>query len=252
MSCIKRAVTLAGSCLLALVLPTAAQAPAESPTAGSATTPSYVPDFGTAATSILTISAFDFHLIEGSDGLVNGTFFMRTCGTGPCSYAAGVSLPSGAVVTGFELEGCDGDPTGLIQGALLRLPSPVQPIQVISPPADSGLGATPGCALFPVSLSHTMDNLTGTYLANVNAGGTNNVGFTAVRIRYHLQVSAAPAAPTFNDVPTNHPQFQFIEALVSAGITAGCGSGNYCPDAGLTRGQMAVFLAKALGLQFPN
>ena len=32
----------------------------------------------------------------------------------------------------------------------------------------------------------------------------------------------------------------------------GCGSGNYCPDANLTRGQMAVFLSKAMGLHFPN
>jgi hypothetical protein len=27
--------------------------------------------------------------------------------------------------------------------------------------------------------------------------------------------------------------------------------GNFCPDGPLTRGQMAVFLSKALGLQFP-
>jgi S-layer homology domain len=53
-------------------------------------------------------------------------------------------------------------------------------------------------------------------------------------------------------VPTTDPAFQFIEALVASGITAGCGSGNYCPDAPLTRRQMAVFLAKALGLQWPE
>jgi hypothetical protein len=64
-------------------------------------------------------------------------------------------------------------------------------------------------------------------------------------------VSPAPVFPDFNDVPTTHPFFQFIEALYASGITAGCGSGNYCPDAPLTRGQMAVFLSKALGLQWP-
>ncbi len=46
------------------------------------------------------------------------------------------------------------------------------------------------------------------------------------------------------------PFFQFIEALAESGITAGCGNGNFCPDAALTRGQMAVFLAKALGLHW--
>ena len=64
-------------------------------------------------------------------------------------------------------------------------------------------------------------------------------------------VSPPPATPTFGDVPTGHPYFQFVEALVKSGVTGGCGGGNYCPDQPLTRGQMAVFLAKALGLQWP-
>jgi hypothetical protein len=72
-----------------------------------------------------------------------------------------------------------------------------------------------------------------------------------VRIAWHRQVSPAPASATFGDVPVGHPQFQFVEALFAAGITAGCGGGNYCPDAPLTRGQMAVFLAAALGLHWP-
>ena len=65
-----------------------------------------------------------------------------------------------------------------------------------------------------------------------------------------LSVSPAPATATFNDVPTSHPFFQFIEALYASGITAGCQTNPalYCPDSTLTRGQMAVFLAKALGL----
>lgn len=65
-----------------------------------------------------------------------------------------------------------------------------------------------------------------------------------------LEVSAAPPVASFNDVPTNHPFFQFIEALKVSGITAGCQAAPplYCPDNPLTRGQMAVFLAKALGL----
>jgi len=70
-------------------------------------------------------------------------------------------------------------------------------------------------------------------------------------ITWKRQVSPAPAAATFADVPTDHPYFQFVEALAKSEITGGCGDGNYCPDAPLTRGQMAVFLAKALGLQWP-
>jgi hypothetical protein len=73
-----------------------------------------------------------------------------------------------------------------------------------------------------------------------------------VEVWWRLVVSDPPAAPTFGDVPTSHPFYQFIEALAASGISGGCGSGNYCPDAPLTRGQMAVFLAKALGLHWPN
>ncbi|MET0619869.1 MAG: S-layer homology domain-containing protein [Thermoanaerobaculia bacterium] len=73
----------------------------------------------------------------------------------------------------------------------------------------------------------------------------------AARLLYRRQVSPAPAVATFSDVPTSHPFFQYIEALSASGITAGCGTGIYCPDSPLTRGQMAVFLAKALGLHWP-
>src|SRR5262249_17179373 len=36
-----------------------------------------------------------------------------------------------------------------------------------------------------------------------------------------------------------------ICSIAQAGITTGCGGGNYCPDASVTRAQMAVFLLKA-------
>jgi hypothetical protein len=82
--------------------------------------------------------------------------------------------------------------------------------------------------------------------------------FGALRVRklrfsWNRQVSPAPATATFDDVPTNHPFFQFIEALSKSGTTAGCQTNppQYCPDRPITRGEMAVYLAKALGLQWP-
>ena len=79
----------------------------------------------------------------------------------------------------------------------------------------------------------------------------SNLGLGGVRILWRRRISDPPAAASFNDVPTGHPFFQFVEALAASGITAGCGSGNYCPDAPVTRGQMAAFLSKALGLYWP-
>ena len=95
------------------------------------------------------------------------------------------------------------------------------------------------------------------YVLAVQFGINNTPNYTTAlrlrgaRILFRRQVSPAAAVATFADVPSNHPFFQFVEALSASGITAGCGTGIYCPDAPLTRGQMAVFLAKALGLHWP-
>ena len=77
-------------------------------------------------------------------------------------------------------------------------------------------------------------------------------GLGGMRITWHRQVSASPSTATFGDVPVGAFGFQQIEALAASGITGGCGGGNYCPDQPLTRAQMAVFLAKALGLYWGN
>jgi uncharacterized protein involved in high-affinity Fe2+ transport len=37
-----------------------------------------------------------------------------------------------------------------------------------------------------------------------------------------------------------------INALAQAGLTGGCGNGKYCPDASVSREQMAAFLKRAL------
>ncbi|PKN94694.1 MAG: hypothetical protein CVU44_02475 [Chloroflexi bacterium HGW-Chloroflexi-6] len=49
----------------------------------------------------------------------------------------------------------------------------------------------------------------------------------------------------FGDVATSHWAAKWIKQLAAEGITSGCGGGNYCPEAPVTRAQMAVFLLKA-------
>jgi hypothetical protein len=49
----------------------------------------------------------------------------------------------------------------------------------------------------------------------------------------------------FTDVSQAHPFHDYVEQLVRHSVTAGCGSGNYCPAASVTRAQMAVFLLRA-------
>lgn len=54
-----------------------------------------------------------------------------------------------------------------------------------------------------------------------------------------------PATPYFSDVPSGHPFFRYIQKMRELNITSGCTPTTYCPDAPISRGQMAVFLVRA-------
>jgi hypothetical protein len=56
----------------------------------------------------------------------------------------------------------------------------------------------------------------------------------------------AASGGLFADVPASDPFARWIEQLVSLEVTAGCGGGLYCPQAAVTRAQMAVFLLATL------
>ena len=113
---------------------------------------------------------------------------------------------------------------------------------------------TTGCYLFGIdltSLNITIDNSTTSYFIRFGLHSANTAHrFRTARVYYKLQVSPPPATATFTDVPTTHPFFQYVEALAASGITSGCTATKFCPNAPLTRGQMAVFLSKALGLHW--
>ena len=87
--------------------------------------------------------------------------------------------------------------------------------------------------------------------AILGPGSDGSLGLGGVRIVWHRQVSPPSGSPSFGDVPPGNIFFPSVEALAASTITGGCGNGDYCPNAPLTRGQMAVFLAKALGLHWP-
>ena len=58
-------------------------------------------------------------------------------------------------------------------------------------------------------------------------------------------VATATIQVDFLDVPPADPFHAFVISVARAGITAGCGGGNYCRNSPVTRAQMAVFLLKA-------
>jgi hypothetical protein len=61
-----------------------------------------------------------------------------------------------------------------------------------------------------------------------------------------------PAAQRFTDVPPDYLFYAFIDQMAVRGVTAGCGSTNYCPNDFVTRAQMAAFLVRGFGLLDPG
>ena len=79
---------------------------------------------------------------------------------------------------------------------------------------------------------------------------TINRAQMAVFMEASLQRSpAASCTGMFSDVnagTVGDLVCRYIEDFAAAGITGGCGGGNYCPSAPVTRAQMAVFIEAAL------
>jgi hypothetical protein len=214
------------------------------------------PDYGTSGLSFVQVGAAAFTpLNSGVDYTTTGDGYhdqiLRKTTGSFVYFGAPVQIPSGAIVKYLELDYCDeSGGTGYVQGALVDSDYHGAELNYVFLASD-GDGCT-YASKDTTSSNIVVDNYTHHYwlIGIVSDAPGFNVGLAGMIVGYQLQVSAPPGTATFNDVPTNHPFFQFVEALVDAGITAGCGNGNYCPDSPLTRGQMAVFLSKALGLNF--
>ena len=84
------------------------------------------------------------------------------------------------------------------------------------------------------------------------SAASSNLRIGPVWFWYRRQISPEPAVATFPDVAPGFWAFQEIEALASSGITTGFPDGTFRPLEPVTRAQMATFLARALGLDYPD
>ena len=215
--------------------------------------------YGVDPISYYRMPASEFTLLDTTSGVVYSDMayptvnnFQRYSSGAAGWFVASAHLPSGALLTYFELDSCDEDPVNDVVayvsqcddlgqcGGLLGIGSSSNTI----PCGYTSLDLSP----YGMQVDNYRNQIT---ITVITQSGTSNTRFAGVILGYKLQVSPPPQFPDFSDVPTNHPYYQFIEALSASGITAGCGNGDYCPDRQITRGEMAVFLAKALGLQWP-
>jgi hypothetical protein len=70
------------------------------------------------------------------------------------------------------------------------------------------------------------------------------VGIAALMLALPVAVSATHI---FSDVPTSSFFHNPVSRLFGARLTGGCGGGKFCPNAGVTRGEIAAFLNRGLG-----
>jgi CSLREA domain-containing protein len=144
------------------------------------------------------------------------------------------------------------------------------------------LTLTPPSASFPANVGTGTPSLTGTINVGLPAGcdwtAVSNDSFITITagasgagdgtVTYQVAPNPDPTRRTgtltiaghtftvvqgipFLDVPLNHPFYSFIGKLSARAVTLGCGNGNYCPDANVTREQMAIFIERALGVFTP-
>jgi hypothetical protein len=166
-------------------------------------------------------------------------------------YFAGLSqIPSGAVIDKIGLE-CASTGNAELTATIFYI--------------DQTSGTTSGIVVLP-NTPHDFDtdysadflgfqlvrNVHNALVIDVDQAPNTEPLFGWVEVWWRRTVSSPPDQPTFNDVPATDTGFPWIEALAASQITGGCGNGNFCPDAPLTRRQMAVFLSKALGLHWPD
>ncbi len=57
----------------------------------------------------------------------------------------------------------------------------------------------------------------------------------------------AVATHVFDDVTDSETHAEGIEWVAASGVTSGCGGGNYCPTANVTRAQMGTFMCRLSG-----
>jgi hypothetical protein len=203
--------------------------------------------FGTQDLAVTNIPMAAFQPRNGASTWSYHGFGYVSRGAGVDLLWAPLTIPNGALIDSVRAWIFDNSPLDMTV-FLTEIGGLADFTNDIGSQTSSGTPGATSIAFFP---AFTVDNSANSYVIYLNMPIDTNLRAKGVRVLWFRQVSQAPITATFLDVPTNNPLHRFVEALVAAGITGGCGSGNYCPNAPVTRGQMAVFLASALGLHHP-
>jgi hypothetical protein len=170
-----------------------------------------------------------------------------------CSPMATPAITTTYSLTVTAANGCPSTNTSTVTVTV----NPVPDLPVISSPLSVPVGASGASASVP--------NQTGSTWTWTLSGGVITAGQTTRQIVFDagspgttmvctvVETNAGCSSPLatkniqvdFLDVPPSNTFHAFVDTVARNGVTAGCGGGNYCGTASVTRAQMAVFLLKA-------
>jgi hypothetical protein len=227
------------------------------PAPGSSVRPAAT--FGTTQYSVTSVNAAAFTGRHALDPIeTNGSTYRYFTG-GSKIFLGSVSIPEGVIIDYIGLNNCD-TAGGTFIVYLFDFTTGGSHTEVGSLMTNAhasclvDYNSVPGTEfnyLYAMNAGHNLQILITQALGAPTDG---SVGVQSVEVWWRRVISPAPLVATFTDVPTSSQSFQAIEALFEAGITTGCSVSPlmYCPNQGVTRAQMALFLARALGLEWPE
>lgn len=184
-----------------------------------------------------TISGVSGATVSGVSG--SGSAYTLTVLIGAGSGTLRLDLPAGAAITDLGnnplggLPYVGGENYTIEKGATFAdVPTSYWSWQFIE--RLFGAGITGGCSASPLMYCPET-NVTRAQMAVFLLRGEHGAAY----------IPPTATGTQFGDVPAGYWAGAWIEQLAHEGITGGCGGGNYCPEAVVTRGQMAVFLLRA-------
>ncbi len=208
-------------------------------------------EFGTKDYTVTTISATSFMADDNSGWGTALCCLSRYFSGGNGIFYTSVSIPTGAVIDYIGLESYSSCP-GIVGVELWQVYNGSDSGAATFSSTAHGYGVDYNASPLGWQLTNSNNNALALEVELAGSGCVNYPAFSWVEIWWRRVVSPPPGVASFSDVPTNHPFFQFVEAIHAAGITNGYPDGRFGVNDPITRGQMAVYLAAALGLHWPN
>ena len=183
-----------------------------------------------------------------------GATDVATDAGGDATFVATVA--SGA--TGPFLVATATDPSGNTSEFSACIPVPPPTATGVSPSSGPAAGNTPVVILganfqspavvrFGAALASMVSVVSGAEVDAATPALAPGALYDVVVVNPSTLAATLPSAwmADFTDVPEGNIFHGDVATIFRAGITAGCGGGNYCPATPVSRQQMAVFLLKA-------